>query len=91
MQAQARSLSQSISALGTAVRADVEEAAVLREAVLRLVRSAESALHTFKRAHAWREASKVCGGVYVYVWRGGGRTAGCMHAEILLTVFLWVS
>ncbi|KAL4853430.1 ABC transporter G family member 7 [Chlorella vulgaris] len=58
MQAQARSLSQSISALGTAVRVDVEEAAVLREAVLRLVRSAESALHTFKRAHAWREASK---------------------------------
>ncbi len=80
MQAQARSLSQSISALGTAVRADVEEAAVLREAVLCLVRSAESALHTFKRAHAWREASKVCvwGGVCV---EGGGaaQPAACMR------------
>ncbi|EFN58397.1 hypothetical protein CHLNCDRAFT_56832 [Chlorella variabilis] len=58
MQAQARSLSQAISALGSAVKADVEQVGALREAVLYLVRSTDTALHTFKRAHAWREASK---------------------------------
>lgn len=58
-QAQARSLSQAISALGSAVKADVEQVGALREAVLYLVRSTDTALHTFKRAHAWREASKV--------------------------------
>ncbi len=59
LQAQARSLSQAISALGSAVKADVEQVAALREAVLYLVRSADTALHTFKRAYAWREATKV--------------------------------
>ncbi|PRW18350.1 nuclear pore complex NUP58 [Chlorella sorokiniana] len=58
MQGQARSLSQSISALGSAVKADVEQVAALREAVLYLVRSTETALHTFKRSYAWREAAK---------------------------------
>jgi hypothetical protein len=58
-QAQARRLSQSISALGSCVRSDVEEVAALREAVLYLVRSTDAALHAFKRAHAWREAAKV--------------------------------
>ena len=33
----------------------------LREAVLYLVRSTETALHTFKRSYAWREAAKVRG------------------------------
>jgi hypothetical protein len=59
VQAQAHTRSQSISSLGSAVKADLEAAAALREAVLHLVRSGETALHTFKRAHAWREAAKV--------------------------------
>ena len=58
-QAQARALSQSISALGSRVKADVQGAAELREAVLCLVRSTESALHAFKRLHARSEAAKV--------------------------------
>jgi len=40
------------------------QVSALREAVLYLVRSTETALHTFKRSYAWREAAKVrCGGV----------------------------
>ncbi|KAL4432787.1 hypothetical protein ABPG77_008113 [Micractinium sp. CCAP 211/92] len=58
MQGQARGLSQAISALGSAVKADVEQVGALREAVLHLVRSTDTALHTFKRSHAWREAAK---------------------------------
>lgn len=37
------------------------QVAALREAVLYLVRSTETALHTFKRSYAWREAAKVRG------------------------------
>lgn len=58
IQARARGLSQSIAGLGSAVKADVEQVAGLREAVLYLVRATETALHTFKRSHAWREAAK---------------------------------
>lgn len=59
MQAQARGLSQAIAGLGSAVKADVEQVGGLREAVLYLVRATDTALHTFKRSYAWREAAKV--------------------------------
>ncbi|PSC72685.1 Hydroxyproline-rich glyco family [Micractinium conductrix] len=58
MQGQARTLSQAIAALGSSVKADVEQVGALREAVLYLVRATDTALHAFKRSHAWREAAK---------------------------------
>lgn len=48
------------------------QVAALREAVLYLVRSTETALHTFKRSYAWREAAKVG-----ERWGTGGRGGRC--------------
>lgn len=48
------------------------QVAGLREAVLFLVRYTDTALHAFKRSHAWREAAKVRGGAGPCLEAAGG-------------------
>lgn len=62
MEAVAKSLSQSVAALGVRVRADAEEAEAVREEVMHLLRHTETTVHTFKRTHAWREMARLAPG-----------------------------
>ncbi|GAB4820454.1 hypothetical protein N2152v2_007500 [Parachlorella kessleri] len=54
----ARMLSQRITSLGTALRADVETCEAILELVRSLLRNTEAALYTFKRSYQWREGLK---------------------------------
>ena len=54
----ARMMRQVIASLAGDIQADLDQVAALRAVVMHLHRATESAVYTFKRSHAWREAAK---------------------------------
>lgn len=61
-QEKARLLSQNLATLGVRVVSDREEAEGVRRAVSKLLRHTETAVYTYKKTHAWREAARTAPG-----------------------------